>query len=38
MEFANKRKMLSMEVKVYVIKQIECGKMKADVCWEFGFV
>jgi hypothetical protein len=30
-EVANKRKVLSMEDKVYVTKQIESGKKKADV-------
>jgi transposase-like protein len=34
----NKRKVLSVEEKVKVIKEIESGKKKADVCQEFGLV
>jgi hypothetical protein len=37
-EVAKKRKMLSVEDKFNVIKQIESGKKKADVCREFGVV
>jgi hypothetical protein len=37
-EVAKKRKVLSMEDKVNVKKQIESGKKKADVCSEFGLV
>jgi transposase-like protein len=32
----NKRKALSVEEKVKVIREIENGKKKADVCREFG--
>jgi transposase-like protein len=32
----NKRKVLSVEEKVKVIREIESGKKKADVCREFG--
>ena len=34
----NKRKVLSVERKVTVIRQIESGEKIADVCWEFGLV
>jgi transposase-like protein len=34
----NKRKVLSVEEKVKVIRKIESGKKKADVCREFGLV
>ena len=34
----NKRSVLSVEGKATVIRQIESGKNKADVCWEFGLV
>jgi transposase-like protein len=34
----NKRKALSVEEKVKVIREIENGKKKADVCREFGLV
>jgi transposase-like protein len=37
-EVAKKRKVLSVEDKGNVIKQIESGKKKADVCQEFGLV
>jgi transposase-like protein len=37
-EVAKKRKVLSMEDKVNMIKQIESGKKKADVYREFGLV
>jgi len=34
----NKRKILSVEGNVKVIRQVEYGKKKADVCQEFGLV
>jgi len=34
----NKGKVLSIEGNVEVIRQIEYGKKKADVCQEFGLV
>ena len=34
----NKRKVLSVERKVTVIRQIESGEKIADVCWEIGLV
>jgi len=34
----NKRKIFSIKGKVKVIWQIENGKKKADVCWEFSLV
>jgi transposase-like protein len=34
----NKRKNLSVKVKVKVIRQIENGKKKSDVCQEFGLI
>jgi transposase-like protein len=34
----NKRKVLSVEEKIKVIQEIENGKKKADVCWEFGII
>jgi transposase-like protein len=37
-EVAKKRKVISVENKGNVIKQIESGKKKADVCREFGLV
>jgi hypothetical protein len=36
--FTNKRKIFSAKGKVKVIGQIESGKKKADVCWEFSLV
>jgi hypothetical protein len=35
---AMKRKVLSIEEKVKVIREIENGRKKADVCHEFGFL
>jgi hypothetical protein len=35
---SNKRKVLSVKEKVKVIQEIESGKKKADVCWEFGLI
>jgi transposase-like protein len=37
-EVAKKRKVLSVEEKGNVIKQIESGKKKVDVCREFDLV
>jgi hypothetical protein len=37
-EVAIRRKVLSVEDEVNVIKQIESGKKKADMCWKFGLV
>jgi transposase-like protein len=34
----NKRKVLSVEEKFKVIREIENGKKKADVCREFGLI
>jgi hypothetical protein len=34
----NKRKVLSIKGKVQVIQQIENGKKKADMCWEFVLI
>jgi hypothetical protein len=34
----HKRKVLSIEGRVKVMRHLECGKKKADLRWEFGLV
>jgi hypothetical protein len=36
LKVTNERKVISVEWKVKVMQQIENGKKKVGVCWEFG--